>query len=112
MMHPYHIRALLKIGKPDFSPMKATPLLFERLEYGWMHRRISPHRSNVLTTPLRCSDERECGHVCRLDYSVFSPITNTIANGKHRMIGWPNATSRNRKDLVNGLNWMKLLRYR
>lgn len=46
---------LLKIGKPDFLPMKAALLLFERLEYGWMHSRISPHRSNVLTTPLRLS---------------------------------------------------------
>lgn len=31
---------------------------------------------------------------------AFSPITNTIANGKHRVIGWPYATSRNKKDLV------------
>jgi len=53
-MRPHHVCALLKIGKLDFSPMKAASL-FERLEYGWMHRRISPHRSNVLTTPLRLS---------------------------------------------------------
>lgn len=32
---------------------------------------------------------------------AFSPITNTIANGKRRVIGWLNTASRNRKDLVN-----------
>lgn len=100
-MRPHHVRALLKIGKPDFSPMKAAPL-FERLEYGWMHRRISPHRSNVLTTPLRLSRVR-ASVVVYADWIIlcaFSSITNTIANGKHRVIGWPYAASKNEKDLL------------
>lgn len=43
---------------------------------------------------------------------AFSPITNTIVNGKHRVIGWPYAASRKKVfSLYYCLNWIKLLRY-
>jgi len=46
-------------------------------------------------------DTRECGRLCRLDYTLrFFADTNTIANGKHRMIGWSYAASRNKKGWI------------
>lgn len=80
---PHHAaRALLRIGKPDFSPIKPTP---PRPGHGRMlpHRRISPHRSNVLTTSLRFSRYASVFVCDRAElYDAFAPVTNTTAKSK------------------------------
>lgn len=41
---------------------------------------------------------RECARVCKLGlYRAFSPTTNTIANGKHRLIEWPHRRDKRSK---------------
>lgn len=51
-------------------------------------------------------DARECGRICAgwIILCAFLPITNTIANRKLRVIGWPYAASRNKKKIYSVLS--------
>lgn len=97
-MRPHHVRALLKIGKPDFfanesgAAVRATGIRMDaQADLATQIKRID-HTSAVF--PMRASVVVYAGWII---LCAFSPITNTIANRKLRVIGWPYAAIEEQK---------------